>query len=62
MWNWPNHPKFVTPIFKSRVMTQYVSVAHIHRDVLFFMLHHASKFEIAIISHTSLAEDIREGS
>ena len=33
------------PIFKSRVMTQYVSVAHIRSDVFFIILHHASKFE-----------------
>ena len=44
------------PIFKSSVTTQYVSVAHIRSDVFIIMLHHASKFEIAILFHTSLAE------
>ena len=39
-------------------MTQYVSVAQIRSDVFFIMLHHASKFEITILFHTSLVEDI----
>ena len=39
-------------------MTQYVSVAQIRSDVFFIMLHHASKFEITILFHTSLVKDI----
>ena len=39
-------------------MTQYVSVAQIRSDMFFIMLYHASKFEITILFHTSMVEDI----
>ena len=38
---------------KSRVMTQYVSIALILSDMFFIMLHNASKFKITFLFHTS---------
>ena len=39
-------------------MTQYISVAQIRNYVLVIILHHTSKFEITILFHTSLVENI----